>query len=104
MLSSTRLPFLAATQRPTAVPCIREAAAEPARSTNVAEEDQVINPETRQFIVGRMGAKTRSCSVDHAPLVFAPCRRLDLFEKTDQQWDDAMAFKLHSARRLTLRS
>jgi hypothetical protein len=55
-------------------------------------------------MVGRVGAKTRSCSVDHVPLVFAPCRRLDLFEMTDQHWDDAMAFKLSGVRRLTLRA
>jgi hypothetical protein len=31
-----------------------------------------------------------------------PVREAALFEMTDQQWDDAMAFKLHSARRLAL--
>jgi NAD(P)-dependent dehydrogenase (short-subunit alcohol dehydrogenase family) len=28
--------------------------------------------------------------------------QIDLFEMTDQQWDDGMALKLHGARRLTL--
>jgi 3-oxoacyl-[acyl-carrier protein] reductase len=30
--------------------------------------------------------------------------QIDLFEMTDQQWDDGMALKLHGARRLTLRA
>jgi hypothetical protein len=31
-----------------------------------------INPETQHFMAKRMGAKTRSCSVDHTPPVTAP--------------------------------
>jgi hypothetical protein len=44
----------------------------------VAEEDRMINPETQHFMAGRMGAKTRSCSVDHTPLVTAPDQVVDI--------------------------
>ena len=30
--------------------------------------------------------------------------QIDLFEMTDAQWEDGMALKLHSARRLTIRA
>jgi hypothetical protein len=30
--------------------------------------------------------------------------QIDLFEMTGKQWDDGMAFKLHGARRLKLRT
>jgi pimeloyl-ACP methyl ester carboxylesterase len=68
---------LAATQRPIALPCIQEAAPEPAWKTKpswflVAEEDRMINPETQHSMAERMGAKTRCCAVDHTPLVTAP--------------------------------
>jgi hypothetical protein len=38
----------------------------------MAEEDRMINPETQHFMAERMGAKIRSHSVDHTPLVTAP--------------------------------
>jgi pimeloyl-ACP methyl ester carboxylesterase len=77
------LAILAATQRPIAVPCIQQAAPEPAWRTKpswflVAEEDRMINPETQHFMAERMGAKTRSCPVDHTPLVTAPDRVVDV--------------------------
>src|SRR6516225_3492650 len=72
--SADTLAILAATQRPIALPCIQQPSPEPAWKTKpswflVAEEDRMINPETQHFMAGRMGAKTRSCSVDHTPLV-----------------------------------
>jgi pimeloyl-ACP methyl ester carboxylesterase len=75
--SSDTLAILAATQRPIALPCIQEPSPEPARKTKpswflLAEEDRMINPETQHLMAKRMGAKTRSCSVDHTPLVTAP--------------------------------
>jgi pimeloyl-ACP methyl ester carboxylesterase len=75
--SSDTLAILAATQRPIALPCIQEPSPEPAWKTKpswflLAEEDRMINPETQHLMAKRMGAKTRSCSVDHAPLVTAP--------------------------------
>jgi hypothetical protein len=61
----------------------RAAAIEPAWKTKaswflLAEEDRMINPETRYFMAERVGAKIRSCSVDHAPLVTAPDRVVDV--------------------------
>jgi pimeloyl-ACP methyl ester carboxylesterase len=75
--SADALAVLAATQRPIALPCIQQAAPEPAWKAKpswflVAEEDRMINPQTQHFMAGRMGAKTRSSDVDHTPLVTAP--------------------------------
>jgi pimeloyl-ACP methyl ester carboxylesterase len=75
--SPDTIAVLAATQRPIALPCIQEAAPEPAWKTKpswflVAEEDRMINPETQHSMAERMGAKTRCCAVDHTPLVTAP--------------------------------
>ncbi len=69
--------ILAAAQRPIALPCIQEPVRKPAWKTKpswflVAEEDRMINPETQHFMAKRMGAKIRSGSVDHTPLVSAP--------------------------------
>jgi pimeloyl-ACP methyl ester carboxylesterase len=69
--------ILTATQRPIALPCIRESAPEPAWKTKpswflVAEEDRMINPETQHFMAARMGANIHLRSVDHTPLVTAP--------------------------------
>jgi pimeloyl-ACP methyl ester carboxylesterase len=80
---SDTLAILAATQRPIALPCIQEPSPEPAWKTKpswflVAEEDRMINPETQHFMAGRMGAKARSCSVDHTPLVTAPDQVVDI--------------------------
>jgi pimeloyl-ACP methyl ester carboxylesterase len=75
--SSDMLAVLAATQRPIALPCIQQAAPEPAWKTKpswflVAEEDRMINPETQHFMAARMGATIHSHAVDHTPLVTAP--------------------------------
>jgi pimeloyl-ACP methyl ester carboxylesterase len=81
--SADTLAILAATQRPIALPCIQQPSPEPAWKTKrswflVAEEDRMINPQTQHFMAGRMGAKTRSCPVDHTPLVTAPDRVVDV--------------------------
>ena len=81
--SPDTLTVLAATQRPIAVRCIQEVSPEPAWRTKpswflVAEEDRMINPETQHFMAGRMGAKKRSGSVDHTPLVTAPDQVVDV--------------------------
>jgi pimeloyl-ACP methyl ester carboxylesterase len=75
--------ILAATQRPIALPCIQETVRQPAWKTKpswflVAEEDRMINPETQHFMAERMGAKIRSHSVDHTPLITAPERVVDV--------------------------
>jgi pimeloyl-ACP methyl ester carboxylesterase len=75
--SDDMVAILTATQRPIALPCIRESAPEPAWKTKpswflVAEEDRMINPETQHFMAARMGANIHLRSVDHTPLVTAP--------------------------------
>lgn len=75
--SPERAALLAATQRPIAVACIQEKAPIPAWKVKpswylVAREDRMINPATQRHLAERMGARTRSEAVDHAPLVTAP--------------------------------
>jgi pimeloyl-ACP methyl ester carboxylesterase len=75
--SADMIAVLTATQRPIAVPCIQEPASEATWKTKpswflIAEEDRMINPATQHFMANRMGAKIRSNSVDHAPLVTEP--------------------------------
>jgi pimeloyl-ACP methyl ester carboxylesterase len=69
--------LLAATQRPLALACIQEKSPPPTWKTKpswylVAQEDRMINPATQAFLAQRMGARTRSEKIDHAPLVTAP--------------------------------
>jgi pimeloyl-ACP methyl ester carboxylesterase len=69
--------LLAATQRPIALACIQEKAPKPAWRTKpswylAAQEDRMINPATQLFLAQRMGAQTRSETIDHMPLVTAP--------------------------------
>ncbi|MGH8326151.1 MAG: alpha/beta fold hydrolase [Steroidobacteraceae bacterium] len=69
--------LLAATQRPIGLPCIQQRATHAAWKTIpswylIAEEDRMINPATQRFLARRMGAKTRSERVDHAPIATAP--------------------------------
>jgi pimeloyl-ACP methyl ester carboxylesterase len=75
--SAEQAALLAATQRPIALACIQERAPRPAWKTRsswylVAQEDRMINPATQLFLARRMGARTRSERIDHAPLVTAP--------------------------------
>jgi pimeloyl-ACP methyl ester carboxylesterase len=75
--SAEQAALLAATQRPIALACIQEKAPRPAWKTKpswylAAQEDRMINPATQLFLARRMGARTRSEKVDHAPLVTAP--------------------------------
>jgi hypothetical protein len=78
---------LAATQRPIALPCIKEPSPAPAWKTKsswflVAEEDRMINPEKQHFMAERVGAKIRSCSVNHTPPVTAPDWVVDVILET----------------------
>jgi pimeloyl-ACP methyl ester carboxylesterase len=75
--SAEQAALLAATQRPIALACIQGRAPRPAWKTRsswylVAQEDRMINPATQLFLARRMGARTRSERIDHAPLVTAP--------------------------------
>jgi len=69
--------LLAAVQRPIALACIQEKSPAPAWKSKpswylVAQEDRMINPATQEFLARRMGARTRSENIDHAPLITAP--------------------------------
>jgi pimeloyl-ACP methyl ester carboxylesterase len=69
--------ILEAVQRPIAVKCIQEKAPAPAWKTRpswflLAEEDRMILPETQRFMAERMGAESRSHSVDHSPMHTEP--------------------------------
>jgi pimeloyl-ACP methyl ester carboxylesterase len=81
--SARRATLLAATQRPIAVACLQEKASIPAWRTKpswylVAREDRMISPDTQRFLAQRMGARTRSESIDHTPLVTAPHLVVDM--------------------------
>ena len=69
--------MLAAVQRPIAVGSIQKPVPKPGWKDIptwflIAEEDRMINPETQQFMAGRMQANTQSHQVDHAPLITRP--------------------------------
>jgi pimeloyl-ACP methyl ester carboxylesterase len=69
--------FLAAVQRPIAVPCISVKVGRPLWRDRpswflLAEADHMIAPGTQRFMAERMKAQVRSCPVDHTPSVTAP--------------------------------
>jgi len=81
--TAEQIALSAAVQRPIAVKCIQEPAPTPAWRSKpswylIAEEDRMINPKTQHFMAKRMGAKTRSLAVDHAPLLSAPHTVVDI--------------------------
>jgi pimeloyl-ACP methyl ester carboxylesterase len=72
-----------AVQRPIALKCIQEPAPRPAWRSKpswflIAEEDRMINPKTQRFMARRMGASTYAFAVDHAPLLTAPERVVEI--------------------------
>jgi len=78
-----------AVQRPISVKCIQELSPKPAWRSRpswflIAEEDRVINPKTQRFMAERMGATTRSCAVDHTPLLSAPEKVVDIILEAKQ--------------------
>jgi pimeloyl-ACP methyl ester carboxylesterase len=81
--TAEQIALSAAVQRPISVKCIQEPVPRPAwRSTPswflIAEEDRMINPKAQHFMAKRMGATTRSLSVDHTPLLSAPQKVVDI--------------------------
>jgi pimeloyl-ACP methyl ester carboxylesterase len=81
--TAEQIALSAAVQRPISVKCLQEPALKPAwRSKSswflIAEEDRMINPKTQHFMAARMGATTRSLSVDHTPLLSAPEKVVDI--------------------------
>ena len=57
-------------------------------------------PASAQIVVSR--TLERFGRIDALLNIAGAVPQIDLFEMTDQQWDDGMALKLHGARRLTL--
>jgi len=79
----------AAVQRPISVKCIQEPVLTPIWRSKPswylkAEEDRMINPKTQHFMAKRMGATTRSLSVDHTPLLSAPEKVVDIILEARQ--------------------
>jgi pimeloyl-ACP methyl ester carboxylesterase len=78
-----------AVQRPLSVKCIQEPVPKPAWKSRpswflIAEQDRMINPKTQHFMAERMGATTRSFAVDHAPLLSAPDKVVDIIMEAKQ--------------------
>jgi len=66
--------LLSAVQRPIAAACIQQPVPRPGWKDRrtwylIAEDDRMINPQTQHFMAERMGARTHSYNVDHAPLI-----------------------------------
>lgn len=81
--SAEELAVLAAVQRPISPACITVPMGRPLWKDRpawflVAEQDRMIIPETQHFMAKRMKAKVQSHQVDHAPLVTAPGRVVDV--------------------------
>ncbi len=81
--SADQTSIMAAVQQPIAIQCIQEPAPAPSWRVKpswflVAEEDRMINPKTQHFMADRMGARIRSKSVDHSPMITAPDLVIDL--------------------------
>ncbi len=87
--TADQIALSAAVQRPIALKCIQEPVATPAWKSKpswflIAEEDRMINPQTQHFMANRMKATTRSFAVDHAPLLSAPQKVVDIILEAKQ--------------------
>jgi pimeloyl-ACP methyl ester carboxylesterase len=72
-----------AVQRPISVQCIQPPVSRPAWRSKpswflIAEHDRMINPKTQHFMAERMGATISSFPVDHAPILTAPQKVVDI--------------------------
>jgi pimeloyl-ACP methyl ester carboxylesterase len=87
--TADQIALAAAVQRPIALKCIQEPAPKPAWKSKpswylIAQEDRMINPKTQHFMAARMKATTRSHAVDHAPLLTAPEKVVDIILEAKQ--------------------
>ena len=87
--TAEQIALSAAVQRPIALKCIQEPVPTPAWRSKpswylIAEEDRMINPKTQHFMAKRMGATTRSLTVDHTPLLSAPQKVVDIIREASQ--------------------
>ena len=83
----------AAVQRPIALKCIQEPVSKPAWRSKpswflIAEEDRMINPKTQLFMAKRMRAMTKSLRVDHAPMLSAPQKVVDIILEANRASSD----------------
>jgi 3-oxoacyl-[acyl-carrier protein] reductase len=60
------------------------------------------DPHSAEIVID--GAQRRFGRIDALLNIAGAVPQIDLFEMTDQQWNDGMAVKLHGARRLTIRA
>jgi pimeloyl-ACP methyl ester carboxylesterase len=79
------LQLLRAVQRPISPACITVPVGRPLWKDRpawflIAEQDRMIAPDTQHFMAERMGARTRSHPVDHAPIVTAPDLVVDIID------------------------
>jgi pimeloyl-ACP methyl ester carboxylesterase len=84
--ATAELSVLAAVQRPLSAACIIVPMERPLWRDRpswflVAEQDRMIVHENQRFMADRMKARTRSYSVDHAPLVTAPSVVVDIIRE-----------------------
>ena len=89
LASAEQIALSAAVQRPIALKCIQEPLPTPTWRYKpswflIAEEDRMINPKTQHFMAERMKATTRSFAVDHAPLLSAPRKVVDIILEAKQ--------------------
>jgi pimeloyl-ACP methyl ester carboxylesterase len=87
--TAEQIALSAAVQRPIALKCIQEPVPKPAWRNKpswflLAEEDRMINPKTQLFMARRMGATIRSFAVDHAPLLSAPQKVVEIVLEAQQ--------------------
>jgi len=87
--TAEQIALCTAVQRPISVRCIQEPAPKPAWRSKpswflIAEEDRMISPQTQHFMAKRMGATTRSLTVDHTPLVSAPGKVVEMIMEAGQ--------------------
>jgi pimeloyl-ACP methyl ester carboxylesterase len=87
--TADQIALSAAVQRPLALKCIQEPVPKPAWRSKpswflIAEEDRMINPKTQHFMAERMKATIRSLAVDHAPLLSAPQKVVEIILEAKQ--------------------
>ena len=84
--TADELAVLSSVQRPISPACITVPVGRPLWKDRpswflVAEQDRMIVEESQRFMAARMKAETRSCPVDHAPLVTAPAVVVDIIRE-----------------------
>jgi pimeloyl-ACP methyl ester carboxylesterase len=89
LATADQIALSAAVQRPLALKCIQEPVPKPAWRSKpswflIAEEDRMINPKTQRFMAERMKATIWLLAVDHAPLLSAPQKVVEIILEAKQ--------------------